>query len=112
MIPTNQPALPRAQEPRNEGESISQGIEEGRTHMTMGGSAQTDKLIHEETDCIETSVLLELHVRITIPTLLNNAEAWILQAHEVKELEQIELNCLKSLFHLPIGTPSSSTHLE
>ena len=41
---------------------------------------------NEILNCIETSVLVELHERITIPTLLNNAEAWVLQAYEIKEL--------------------------
>ena len=37
---------------------------------------------------------------------MNNAEAWVLQAQEVEELEQIEISCLKSLFNLPIRTPT------
>ena len=45
---------------------------------------------------IEISVLLELHERVTIATLLNNAEAWVLNVQDTKELEHIEITCLKS----------------
>ena len=40
---------------------------------------------------VESLVLLELHERITIPGLLNNAEAWVLNKTESDELERIEI---------------------
>ena len=55
---------------------------------------------------VESIVLLELHERITIPTLLNNAESWILNKTEVDELERIEIQALKNLFKLPLKTPN------
>ena len=57
---------------------------------------------------IETPVLLDLHEKITIPSLLNNAEAWELTLTDLKEIEQIEINSLKSLFNLPIRTPTTA----
>ena len=55
---------------------------------------------------IETPVLLELHEKISVPSLLNNAEAWDLTMTEQKEIEQIEISAIKSLFNLPLKTPT------
>ena len=57
---------------------------------------------------IETPVLLDLHEKITIPSLLNNAEAWELTITDLKEIEQIEITSLKNLFNLPTHTPTSA----
>ena len=57
---------------------------------------------------IETPVLLDLHEKITIPSLLNNAEAWELTLTDLKEIEQVEINSLKNLFNLPAHTPTSA----
>ena len=43
---------------------------------------------------METPVLLQLHEQMTIPSLLNNAEAWNLLVKEQKEIEQTEIMCL------------------
>ena len=53
-------------------------------------------------------VLLELHERITIPTLLNNSESWTLTKTEVEEIERIEIQALKNLFGLPPNTPNTA----
>ena len=55
---------------------------------------------------IETAVLLELHEKISVPTLLNNAESWDLMIGEQKELQQIEILNIKCLFNLPTKTPT------
>ena len=55
---------------------------------------------------IETSVLLELHEKVNIPGLINNAESWSLLKSEQKDLERSEIQCLKSMFDLPIRTPT------
>ena len=60
---------------------------------------------------IETEVLLELHEKISISSLLNNAEASDLLIGEIKELEQIELLNVKCLFDVPTKTPSPATSL-
>ena len=54
---------------------------------------------------IETSVLLELHEKITIPGLLANSESWSLTKTEYTEIEKIEYQALRSLFDLPLHTP-------
>ena len=51
---------------------------------------------------VEALVLLELHERISIPCLLNNAETWILNKTETAELEKIEIQALKNIYQLPI----------
>ena len=48
------------------------------------------------------------HEKITIPTLLNNAESWTMNKTEVDELERVELQALKNLFKLPIQTPNTA----
>ena len=63
---------------------------------------------NEVLNCVESAVLLELHERITIPTLLNNAESWILNKSEIEELERIEVQALKNLFQLPLQTPTAA----
>ena len=50
--------------------------------------------------------MLELHEKINVPSLLINAEAWDLTMTEQKEIEQIETSTLKSLFNLPLKTPT------
>ena len=57
---------------------------------------------------VESLVLLELHERITIPTLLNNAESWTLNKSEIEELERVEVQALKSIFKLPLQTPNAA----
>ena len=64
---------------------------------------------------IETKVLLELHEKVNIPSLLANAEAWTLLKSEECEIERAELQCLKNLFDLPIRIPTPAilfTHLS
>ena len=55
---------------------------------------------------IETAVILELHEKINVSSLLNNAESWDLLVGEQKELEQIEVMNIKNLFDLPTRTPT------
>ena len=54
---------------------------------------------------IETSVLLELHEKITIPGLLANAESWSLLKMESAQMEKIEYQALRNMFDLPLHTP-------
>ena len=55
---------------------------------------------------VETSVLLELHDKVNIPSLLMNAESWNLNTGEKTEIDKIEINALKSLFDLPLHMPT------
>ena len=55
---------------------------------------------------VESTVLLELHERITIPALLNNCESWVLNKTETDKLERVEIQALKNLFRLPPCTPN------
>ena len=54
---------------------------------------------------IESSVLLELHEKITIPGLVANAESWTLSKTEIKEIERVEYQALRSMFDLPLHIP-------
>ena len=55
---------------------------------------------------IEASVLLELHEKINVPSLITNSETWILSKYEEKEIDKIEIKALKRLFSLPTTTPT------
>ena len=55
---------------------------------------------------VETGIILELHEKINIPSLLTNAESWTLSKTEQQELEKSEIQALKRLFSLPTTTPS------
>ena len=59
---------------------------------------------------IETSVLLQLHEKISIPSLLNNSESWRLSIGEIKDLETIETQAIKNTFDLPIHTPTPALY--
>ena len=55
---------------------------------------------------IETPVLLELHEKVNVPSLLSNSESWTLLKSEEIEIERAEIQCLKNLFDLPLKTPT------
>ena len=55
---------------------------------------------------MEVWPLLKLHETRTIPTLLANAETWVMGKEDRKKLERIELWALKHLFGLPPTTPT------
>ena len=55
---------------------------------------------------IETSVILELHDKVILSALLNNAEAWTLNCGDKDNLDRTEIQALKYLFDLPAHTPT------
>ena len=55
---------------------------------------------------IETSVLLHLYEKKCIPGLLTNAESWTLSRKDEDDLEKMEISAVKSLFNLPVHTPT------
>ena len=57
---------------------------------------------------IETAVLLDMHEKKNIASLLNNAEAWMLNKGEEDDIEKVEIQALKSLFSLPLHTPTAA----
>ena len=57
---------------------------------------------------IETAVLLDMHKQKNIASLLNNAEAWRLNKGEEELIEKVEIQALKSLFGLPLHTPTAA----
>ena len=59
-----------------------------------------------------SKVLIDLHDTINIPSLLYNAESWVLNDGDQKELERIELWCLKRILNLPPTTPSAALRYE
>ena len=68
---------------------------------TINAIAETDVLRR-----IETRVLIELHEKIIIPILLNNAESWNLNKGERDILEKIEIQAIKHMFDLPAHMPT------
>ena len=63
-----------------------------RRQKTQASTATINTIASNEIlNKVESLVLLELHERITIPGLLNNAEAWVLNKTESDELERIEI---------------------
>ena len=88
----------------NDGKNIrnieARKIKTQATTININSIASTEVLRQ-----LETSVLLELHDKVTIPGLLANAESWSLLKSEEKEIEKIENQALKSMFDLPLHTP-------
>ena len=71
------------------------------TTVTINGIAASEVLRG-----IESTVLIELHEKITVAGLLTNAESWSLNRSEKVELERIEIQALKNIFDLPTHTPT------
>ena len=70
------------------------------TVVNINSIASTEML-----QMIESSVLVELHDKITIPGLIANCESWNLSKGETKEMEKIEYQAIRYLFDLPTHTP-------
>ena len=70
-------------------------------HITAIGS-------NEVLRSIQASTLIALHETMNVPKLMINAETWILSKGNTKELNRIEVQCLKRLFSLPSTTPTAS----
>ena len=86
--------------------SLMTDLQERKQKTTASTLAINAIASNEVLNRIETLVLLELHERINIPTLLSNAEAWDLTKCDLNEVEKIEIGSLKNLFDLPAGTPT------
>ena len=63
---------------------------------------------NEVLNSVETAVLLELHEKISIASLLNNAESWTLSKGEEEDIEKMEVQALKDLFDLPLHIPTNA----
>ena len=61
---------------------------------------------------LKSSMLIELHESISIPSLLNNSESWLLNATNLHELEKIEVWALKRILNLPPKTPTAALRYE
>ena len=81
-------------------------IEARKNKITASTVSITTIAESEVLNRIETSVILQLHETINVPSLLNNAESWDLLKGEQKELDQIEIQSIKRLFDLPTKTPT------
>ena len=57
---------------------------------------------------VGSSLLLQLHESIIIPTMLYNAETWVLNKTERKEVDKMDIWALKKMFNLPITTPTAA----
>ena len=63
---------------------------------------------NEVLNSVETAVLLELHEKMSVASLLNNAESWTLSKGEEEDLEKMEVQALKDLFDLPLHIPTNA----
>ena len=61
---------------------------------------------------LKVAMLIELHESISIPSLLNNSESWLLNTTNILELEKIEVWALKRLLNLPPKTPTAALRYE
>ena len=55
---------------------------------------------------IQTEVILDLYNVRTLPSLLNNAESWILTKKDEQRLDSIGIRAMKRLFGLPTTSPN------
>ena len=75
-----------------------------REIITYGTSSTMRKL--------QSRLLIELHETISVPSLLNNSESWLLGKTDLIELEKIEIWGLKRLLNLPPKTPTAAVRYE
>ena len=61
---------------------------------------------------LDTKTLIELHETISIPSLLNNCESWLLTKQDLIDLEKIEIWSLKRILNLPPKTPTAAVRFE
>ena len=84
----------------------AENIESRKTKMKIT-TMNINSIAASDVMCLmEAYVLLELHEKINIPSLLTNAESWNLNKGEMDNLERIELQAIKQLFNLPVHTPT------
>ena len=61
---------------------------------------------------LNAKILIELHETISIPSLLNNGEAWLLTGGDLADLEKAEIWSLKRILNLPPKTPTAAIKFE
>ena len=61
---------------------------------------------------LDTKILIELHETISIPSLLNNCESWLLTKQDLADLDKIEIWSLKRILNLPPKTPTAAVRFE
>ena len=84
----------------------AKNIEKRKGKITASTVTITTIASNEILNSIETAVLIELHEKINISTLLTNSESWTLNKGEIEELERIETQAIKNLFNLPVHIPT------
>ena len=69
-------------------------LKKSTREIIVCGTSTTMKRLH-------TKLMIELHETINIPSMLNNCESWLLTDGDLKDLEKLELWCLKRILNLP-----------
>ena len=82
---------------------------EARKIKVQGSTIQITAIGSNETlRGIQASTLIMLHETMNVPKLLMNSETWVLSKGNIKEINRIEVQCLKRLFSLPSTTPTAA----
>ena len=89
----------------NDGKNVA-NLESRKRKMQITTANINSIATSEVLSKIETPVLLELHDKVTIPGLINNAESWTLTKTEYVFIETAEIQALKYLFALPSHFPT------
>ena len=84
----------------------TKNIQSRKNKITISSASINTIASSEVLSRIESFVLLDLHEKVNIPSLLSNAESWTLLKSEETEIERAEIQCIKSLFDLPLRTPT------
>ena len=85
--------------------------DDGRNHENIEARQRKLQSINtvasgEVLNRIETAVILDLHEKRIISGFLTNSESWKLNKSDNERLEKAEIRAIKSLFRLPIHTPT------
>ena len=86
----------------------SENIKTRKNKLTVSTASINSIASSQILSRIETSVLLELHEKVNIPSLISNSECWTLLKGEENDIERAEIQCLKNMFDLPIRTPTAA----
>ena len=89
-------------------ENINERIEKMKTSTRSIISYGTSSTMRN----LKSTMLIELHETISIPSLLNNSESWLLTTTNTQELERIEVWALKRILNLPPKTPNAAIRYE
>ena len=85
-------------------------------HLQQKQIAQLNRIhsagSEESLSRIKMSTFIQLHQRCLLPSLLYNAETWVMSQAEINKLENLQIQAFRKYFTSPKSTPKAAYYLE